>query len=143
MTTTAAPTTAVPVSPSYTAAGAFLEHLVRGDFDSLGDTIADSAYFQALVPRGLREWTGPDGVREAFAGWFGDLDDFDVVEAVVGGVGERLHLRWRARARGEKLDGVWCLVEQEMYADTDESGRLTGLRLLCSGFCPEQARPGA
>ena len=135
---TTAQQTATPLSSaSYAAAGAFLEALARCDFAGLGRTVADEAAIQALVPRGLREWTGPLGVGEAFAGWFADLDDYELVEAVVGTVGGRLHLRWRARVRGERLGPGWFLVEQDLYADTDGAGRLDHLRLLCSGYCPE------
>jgi hypothetical protein len=45
--------------------------------------------------------------------------------------------------RGERLEDGWFVVEQEMYAGTVGTGRLARLRLLCSGFCPEDVRAGA
>jgi hypothetical protein len=33
--------------------------------------------------------------------------------------------------------GGWFTVEQQAYADTDESGRIARLDLLCTGYRPE------
>jgi fermentation-respiration switch protein FrsA (DUF1100 family) len=85
----------------------------------------------------LREWTGAEVIADRFAGWFGDTQDFDLVEATVGEVGGRLHLHWRLRLRAERLGAGWFTVEQQAYADTDESGRIAGLDLLCTGYRPE------
>ena len=74
-----------------------------------------------------------------FAGWFGDTEDFDLVEAIVGEVGGRLHLRWRLRLRAQRLGPGWFIVEQQVYADTGEGGRITRLDLLCTGYVPEDA----
>ena len=72
-----------------------------------------------------------------FAGWFGDTEDFDPVEATVGEVGGRLHLHWRLRLRAERLGAGWFTVEQQAYADTGDGGRITRLDLLCTGYRPE------
>jgi hypothetical protein len=122
----------------FAIAGAFLEALAEHNFERLGSTLSDDAHLHALVPRGLREWDGPDGVCAAFTHWFGDVDDFQLVEAVIGDVGPRLHLHWRVRVRAQRLGDGWFVVEQQVYADTNASGLITYLRLLCSGYCPEQ-----
>ena len=44
---------------------------------------------------------------------------------------------WRLRLRAERLGTGWFTVEQQAYADTDDSGRIAGLDLLCTGFRPE------
>jgi len=62
--------------------------------------------------------------------------DFGLVEATVGEVGGRLHLHWRLRLRAERLGSGWFTVEQQAYADTDESGRIARLDLLCTGYRP-------
>lgn len=89
------------------------------------------------MPKGLKEWDGPDGVRAAFTGWFGDMRDYRLVDSGADTVGSRLYLRWRLRVRAERLGPGWFTVEQHLYADADAAGRLTDLRLLCSGYCPE------
>ena len=88
-------------------------------------------------PQGLREWTGSGVIAGQFARWFGDTEDFDLVEATVGEVGGRLHLHWRLRLRAERLGAGWFTVEQQVYADTGESGRIVRLDLLCTGYRSE------
>jgi hypothetical protein len=90
-----------------------------------------------LLPSGLWEWAGADAIAGRFARWFGDTEDFDLVEATVGEVGGRLHLHWRLRLRAERFGTGWFTVEQQAYADTDESGRIARLDLLCTGYRPE------
>ncbi len=73
----------------------------------------------------------------AFARWFGDTREFDLVEATVGEVGDRLHLQWRLRLQAERLGDGWFIVEQQIYAATGEGGRIARLDLLCTGYRPE------
>ena len=96
-----------------------------------------AARLRALLPSGLREWTGAEAIADRFARWFGDTEDFELVEATVGEVGGRLHLHWRLRLRAERLGAGWFTVEQQAYADTDDSGRIARLDLLCTGYRPE------
>ena len=123
--------------PLFSVAGAFLEGLVTQDFRRLAATLADDATLTALVPTGLKEWHGPEAIEATFRRWFGDVLDFELVDAVVGEVGSRLHLRWRVRVRAERLGEGRFVVEQQVYADAGADGRLAALSLLCSGFCRE------
>src|ERR1700733_11742766 len=97
MTSTTAPV------PQFALAGAFLEGLAAQDFAQLGGALAADARLRALVPAGLKEGAGAEAIAGRFAGWFGDTGDFELVEATVGEVGGRLHLRWRVRLRAERL----------------------------------------
>jgi hypothetical protein len=137
MTTTSHSRSAATAVPQFALAGSFLEGLAVQDFARLGRALAADACMRALVPSGLREWTGADAIADRFAHWFGDTQDFDLVEATVGEVGGRLHLHWRMRLRAERLGAGWFTVEQQVYADTDDSGRIAGLDLLCTGYRPE------
>ena len=105
------------------------------DGSALRATLTDDVELEALLPRGLLVGHGPDAVAAAFQRWFGDLPSFELVAATAGEIGDRLHLRWRFRA--QHADGPTCLVEQQLYADAAEDGRIRRVRLLCSGFCPE------
>ena len=125
------------VVPQFAVAGSFLEGLAAQDFAQLGGALAAGARLRALLPVGLREWTGAAVIADRFAGWFGNTEDFDLVEASVGEVGGRLHLHWRLRLRAERLGAGWFTVEQQAYADTDESGRIGRLDMLCTGYRPE------
>ena len=123
--------------PKSAPAGSFLEGLAAQDFARLGGALAADACLRALLPSGLREWTGAETIAEVFARWFGDTEDFELVEATVGEVGGRLHLHWRLRLRAERLGPGWFTVEQQAYADTADGGRIARLDLLCTGYRPE------
>ena len=128
---------AASLVPESAPARSFLEGLAAQDFAQLGGALAADACLRALLPSGLREWAGADAIADRFARWFGDTQDFDLVEAAVGEVGGRLHLHWRLRLRAERLGTGWFIVEQQAYADTDGGGRIARLDLLCTGYRPE------
>ncbi len=123
--------------PQFALAGLFLERLAAQDFARLGGALAADACLRALLPSGMREWAGAEAIAGRFAAWFGDTEDFDLVEATVGEVAGRLHLHWRLRLQAERLGAGWFIVEQQVYADTDEGGRIVRLDLLCTGYRPE------
>ena len=127
----------VGVVPESAAAGSFVEGLAAQDFTQLGDALAADARLRALLPPGPFEWTGAEVIASKFAGWFGDTEEFELIEATVGEVGGRLHLCWRLRLRASRLGAGWFTVEQQAYADTDEGGRIARLDLLCTGYRPE------
>jgi len=128
---------AARAAPRSGCARAFLDSLASQDFGQLSGTLAADARLRALLPSGLRERTGAEVIAGQFAGWFGDTEDFELLEAAVGEVGGRLHLHWRLRLRAERLGPGWFTVEQQAYADTGEDGRIARLDLLCTGYRPE------
>ena len=137
MTTTSHSHGAATAVPQFALAGSFLEGLAAQDFAQLGGALAAGARLRALLPRGLREWTGAEVIAGQFARWFGDTEDFELVEATLGDVGGRLQLRWRLRLRAERLGAGWFTVEQQAYADAGEDGRIARLDLVCTGYRPE------
>jgi len=137
MTTTAPNHSAARAVPQFALAGAFLESLAAQDFAGLGGALTAGARLRALLPAGLREWTGADVIAGVFTHWFGDTEEFELAEATVGEVGGRLHLHWRLRLRAGRLGSGWFTVEQQAYADTDASGPIARLDLLCTGYRPE------
>lgn len=128
---------AASMMPQFARAGSFLEGVAAQDFAQIGGALAASARLRALLPAGLQEWIGAEVIAGRFAGWFGDTEDYDLVEATVGEVGGRLHLHWRLRLRAERLGAGWFIVEQQAYADTDEGGHIAQLDLLCTGYRSE------
>jgi len=128
---------AASVVPESAPAGSFLEGLAAQDFAQLGDALTGDVRLRALLPPGLRVWTGAETIADVFASWFGDTEDFEFVEATIGEVGGRLHLHWRLRLQAERLGLGWYTVEQQAYADTDDGGRIARLDLLCTGYRPE------
>lgn len=135
--TTAGNRRAASVVPGSGPAGSFLEGLAAQDFARLGGALAAEACLRALLPSGLWEWAGAEAIADRFARWFGDTEDFELVEAAVGEVGGRLHLHWRLRLRAERLGSGWFTVEQQVYADAGDGGRIARLDLLCTGYRPE------
>jgi hypothetical protein len=129
--------TTTPTDHTAATAAAFLQGLADQDFAQLGGALAADARLRALLPPGLREWTGAEMIAGQFARWFGDTEAFELVEATLGEVGGRLQLRWRLRLRAERLGAGWFTVEQQAYADAGEDGRLARLDLVCTGYRPE------
>ena len=127
---------AASVGPEFAVASSFIEGLAGQDFARLGGTLAADACLRALLPGGLLEWTGAEVIAHRFARWFGDTEDFELVEAAADEVAGRWHLHWRVRLRAERLGSGWFTVEQQAYADADH-GRITRLDLLCTGYLGE------
>ena len=118
-------------------ARALVEAVCDRRADGIVAALAPDARMRALLPGGLREWSGAEVVAERFGRWFGDAD-MEVVERDVREVGGRVQVRWLVRVRAERLGEGWRLVEQVAYVDADDSGRLTGVDLLCTGYMPEE-----
>jgi hypothetical protein len=138
MTTTSPDHSTTTAVPQFAVAGSFLEGLAAQDFARIGTALTADVRLRALLPAGLREWTGAESTAGAFAAWFGGTEDFELLEATVGEVGGRLHLHWRLRLQAERLGPGWFTVEQQAYADAGDGGRIARLDLLCTGY-----RPGA
>jgi len=137
MTTTADNHSTSTAVPQFALAGSFLDGLAAQDFARLADALTTDVHLRALLPRGFMEWAGAEVIATQFARWFGDTKDFELLEATVGEVGGRLHLRWRVRLQAERLGPGWFTVEQQAYADADDGGHIAGLDLLCTGYRPE------
>jgi hypothetical protein len=118
----------------WSVGGTFLEALAQRDFARMASTLTSGVRFRAMLPPGPMDGEGSDAVTGAFSSWFGTADDFELVDAVVGDVGGRLHLSWRLRIRPAPF-GIgegWHIIEQQAYADATET--IDALDLLCSGF---------
>jgi hypothetical protein len=139
MTTTAPGHGAAAVVPRFAFAGSFLEGLAAQDFARIGNALTADARLRALLPSGLREWTGAEAIADRFARWFGGTEGFELVKVTVGEVGGRLHVHWRLRLQAERLGAGWFVVEQQAYADTAADGRIGRLDLLCTGYRPENS----
>jgi hypothetical protein len=122
----------------WSVGGVFLEALANRDYRRMATTLAPAVRFRAMLPLGPMAWEGADEVSGVFSAWFGNAEDFELIDATVGEVGGRLHLSWRLRLRPAPFgigDG-WHLIEQHAYADADDT--IEALDLLCSGFHAER-----
>jgi hypothetical protein len=122
----------------WSVCGGFLEGLANRDYAKVAASLDPDVRFRALLPPGPQESEGADAVAGTFRSWFGDVDEFELVDANVGEVGGRLHLSWRIRVRPAPF-GIgegWHVIEQQAYADAGQSIRT--IDVLCSGFNPER-----
>jgi hypothetical protein len=132
------PDSATQPSARWSVGGVFLESLATRDYQQMAATLSSDVRFRAMLPPGPMDWQGADEVAGVFGSWFGEAEDFEVVDAEVGEVGGRLHLSWRLRVRPAPFgigDG-WHVIEQQAYADAGET--IESLDLLCSGFRPDR-----
>jgi hypothetical protein len=123
----------------WSVGGVFLEALANRDFEQIASTMAPAVRFRALLPPGPMDWEGSEAVTAVFGSWFGDADDFELIDATVGEVGGRLHLSWRLRLRPAPFDigDGWHVIEQHAFADA--GAVIEAIDVLCSGFHPEQS----
>lgn len=117
----------------------FVTALAAKDRQTLVSLLGDEVDFQAMTPR--RSWqerTGAAVIDDVILGkWFSSGDIIDRVEFTeLGLVGDRHSLGYRVHVTN--VDGRW-LVEQRAYLDISD-GRITWLRVLCSGYQPIESR---
>ncbi len=125
-------------APILAVAGEFIDGLAARDFDSVVATLTDDVRFRALLPGRVLDLEGSGAVRSTLDTWFGGAERWDLVEAVVGEVGGRIHLRWRLSLTNPRVGPGNLLVEQQVYADTGADGRLRDVALLCTGYRPDR-----
>ena len=119
-----------------TAGEHFARALAAKDSAALCALLADPVDFQALTPG--RHWQATTGRQVAESEQVLAADRVRSVST--GQVSQREHVAYRMRVRRSGGDH---LVEQQAYYST-ESGRITWMRVLCSGYQPvQQESPAA
>ena len=113
---------------------AFLQALANRDFEALQACLQQDVSFRALVPPGIRQATDASGTVNRLRLWFGEADSFEMLRTEIGQVADRLSITYRIRLHDS--DG-WQVIEQRLYCDVGDDGRISILDLLCSGFLPE------
>jgi len=116
---------------------AFLRAITDQDFAQLIGSLEPDATMRALLPGGMREWTGAESIGAAFARWFGDTSSYEALDTSLDGVGDLIALSWRLRLSAARFDAPAMVVEQHVYAAIGPTGRIARLSLMCSGFWPE------
>ena len=112
----------------------FARALASKDRATLCALLTDPVDFQALTPRRHWQATEPGQVGDVILGtWFGPADDIEAALAFShSSLPGRERVSYRLRVRN--ADGVH-VVEQQAYYNA-EGGRISWLRILCSGYLP-------
>jgi hypothetical protein len=125
-----------PPTMKWSVGGLLLEALAERNFAHMSECFDPAATMRALLPNGPAEFPGAAQITENFQSWFGNAEEFEVLDGTVGEVGDRLHLAWRLRLRPTPRGGdEWHIIEQQAYLRAGE--RIDAIDLLCSGFMPD------
>ena len=125
----------LPRSATEVSAGEqFARALASKDRAALSALLTDPIDFQALTPRKHWQADKPGQVEDFILGtWFGPGDDIEEALAFSNSsLPGRERVSYQLRVRN--ADGVH-VVEQQAYYNT-EGGRISWLRILCSGYLP-------
>jgi hypothetical protein len=114
---------------------AYVAALAAKDTDALVRVFAPDVTFRAMTPGRFWEATSPEQiVHEVLYQWFEPTDVVEDVEQIEAGrIVDRERIDYRLRVRNP--DGVFA-VEQRAYFDTDDSGRIQRMHVICAGYRP-------
>lgn len=122
-------------TPATDLALRFTMALAARDAGALRSLFGREVDFRALSPRRVWEARTPDAlVRDVILGaWFEAGDAIERIELVQASrIGSRIRMGYRLRV--SNADGCFT-VEQQAFLDLTD-GKITWLRVLCSGFIP-------
>ena len=113
----------------------FARAVAAKDQAALRAVLCDTIDFQALTPgRVFHAETGAEVVVEIILGtWFARARMDELCSVTAGRVAGREHVAYRVRLHAG-VDEYH--VEQQVYYDTAEDGRIRWMRVLCSGYQP-------
>ena len=113
----------------------FAAALAAKDAAALRSLFAGEVDFRALTPGRVWDAPTPDAVIDEviLGSWFEPGDVIKRIESVQHGqVGTRIKIGYRLRVESA---GQTYTVEQQAFCDLSD-GKITWLRVLCSGFVP-------
>lgn len=115
------------------AAKRLVEAIAARDFEAIAGALAADARFRYLIPSGPGQVAGAAAMAAKLLQWFGDADGFTVQIARVEPLADRISAGYRFLLRDQER---WEVIEQQLYLDVDDEGRIAAIDLLCSGFRP-------
>ena len=116
----------------------FVQALSGRNWNSLESLFQPSIRFRALIPPGLREASSDAEASGHFRQWFGKADAFELVDFIVEPLFDKLRIAYRLRLHEDR----WYRCEQQAFCVVT-GDQIEKMDLLCSGFRPEQQKPGA
>jgi TusA-related sulfurtransferase/ketosteroid isomerase-like protein len=112
-----------------------VDALEARDRAALEGVFAQEVALRASLPRRDVERVGAAEASGVMLGWFADCTSVKRIAFDVGTVGDVWHVSYRFALRESEVDLV---VEQHAYCRFDD-GRISSIRLICSGFRPRGA----
>ena len=112
----------------------FVDAVARRDFDAVAACFSPDAEVRILTPHQLRELSGPAEAADRFRAWFGPMDGFELLDAGVEHIADRVRIRWHTR--GCDPEKGWQENDHTGYAQLDDSGLIVALNVSCTGFRP-------
>jgi hypothetical protein len=121
------------MSSKDSAAKAFVEALIRLDFEGMEATLSPKVAFRALVPGETINVASASEAVACFRRWLGDKRDLELLHYKSETLIDRLLLEYRFRLyRGEQP----FLVEQRVCCAI-ENEKLAAVDMVCTGIRPE------
>jgi hypothetical protein len=125
------------VEETITAGTEFARALAEKDFERIRALMDPQLDFRGMTPRRVWEAGTPDElIGTVLRQWFEDSDDIRALEHLeTDMVVDRERIGYRFSVRNQ--DGEF-LVEQQAYLEVRD-GRISWMRVLCSGYRPVQS----
>lgn len=113
----------------------FATALAAKDTDTLLAVLAPEVAFRGMTPGRFWEATTPEQVvHDVLYRWFEPSDEIEeVLDVETGTAHDRPRVDYRFRVRN---DAGPHLVEQRVYFDLDDQGRIARANAVCAGFRP-------
>jgi hypothetical protein len=108
--------------------------LAARDFRRLAGTLTPDVHMRALIPPGLVEISDAEAAAAKFSAWFGDAEEFELIDSGSDAIADRMHVFYRLRVT--KPGNVPKLVEQHLLCAFN-GDRISVLDLVCTGFRPD------
>jgi TusA-related sulfurtransferase len=112
----------------------WIQGILDKDFNHLATISHPDVKSILMVPSRIYHLENAIDLTEKVKDWFGDCDSIGKEQARVAMVGEKLAIFYRFKCWE---NGVSSTIEQQIYTTIYE-GRIQQLRLICSGFQPDQ-----
>ncbi len=112
----------------------WIQAIIDQDFEDLTAICFPDIKSTLLLPKRIDQFENVTDLIQRVEGWFDNYDSIEKVETRVALVGEKLAIFYRLMCYE---DGMVSAIEQQIYCTVAE-GRISQLRLLCSGFQPVQ-----
>jgi TusA-related sulfurtransferase len=107
------------------------------DRPALLGLLAEGVRLRAVLPARQVDLVGAEPVADEMLDWFAEVPEVVLLASDTDMVGDVLHAGYRFALRGGSVEKV---AEQQAYL-TVEGGRITTVRLICSGFRHAEPAP--